>query len=123
MKKNRSVIRAIKILELIAREAKGLSLSEIAAEIDIPVTSANDIIKALLDEEMIELVDERSKVYGIGVKSFFIGNAFISNTSLVDKARDAIEKLGSRQGRLFFLGKRSMARLPISINMSQRIHS
>ncbi len=105
MKKNRSVVRAVRILELLANESKGLSLSEVAARVDIPITSANDIIKALLDEEMIELIDERSKIYGIGVKAFFIGNTFIKNTSLVDKAKDAIEKLSHQTKKTVFLGK------------------
>ncbi|MDC7232503.1 MAG: IclR family transcriptional regulator [Spirochaetales bacterium] len=105
MKKSRAAVRTIKILEVIANEPKGLSLSEISAILDIPVTSASDIIKALLDEEMIELLDERSKIYGIGVKAYFIGNTFIANTSLIDKAKDVIEDLSRKTGRTVFLGK------------------
>lgn len=98
-------MRTIKILEVIANKPKGLSLSEIASSLDIPITSASDIVKALLDEEMIEILDERSKVYGIGVKAFFIGNAFIANTSLIDKAKGAIEELSNRTHKTVFLGK------------------
>ena len=105
MKKSRAAVRTIRILEVIANEAKGMSLSEIAASLDIPVTSASDIIKALLDEDMIEVIDKRSKLYGIGVKSFFIGNAFIANTSLIDKAKPVIENLGNRIRKTVFLGK------------------
>lgn len=105
MKKSRAAIRTIDILELISNESKGLSLSEISANLDIPVTSASDIVKALLDKEMIEIIDERSKLYGIGVKAYYIGNAFISNTSLVDKAKDTIETLGTKMNKTIFLGK------------------
>ncbi len=105
MKKSRTATRAIDILELISNETKGLTLSEIATSLEIPVTSASDIIKALLDKEMIEVIDERSKIYGIGVKAFFIGNAFISNTSLIDKSKDIIEKLGTDLNKTVFLGK------------------
>ncbi len=105
MKKSRAAVRTVKVLEVIAREPKGLSLSEIAGLLDIPITSASDIVKALLDEEMIELLDERSKIYGIGVKAFFIGNAFIANTSIIDKAKDIIEDLSNRTHRTVFLGK------------------
>ncbi|GAB6107260.1 IclR family transcriptional regulator [Fusibacter bizertensis] len=105
MKKSRTATRTIDILELISNETKGLTLSEIATHLDIPITSVSDIIKALLDKEMIEIIDERSKVYGIGVKAFFIGNAFISNTSIIDKAKDIIEQLGTQLNKTVFLGK------------------
>lgn len=102
---NRSSMRTIDILELISGEPKGISLSEIAAALSIPVTSASDIIRALLEKEMIEIIDERSKLYGIGVKAYYIGNSFISNTSLVDKAKDSIEELGTKTNKTVFLGK------------------
>lgn len=105
MKKSRTATRTIDILELISNESKGLTLSEIAIHLDIPITSVSDIIKALLDKEMIEIIDERSKVYGIGVKAYFIGNAFISNSSIIDKAKDIIEQLGTQLNKTVFLGK------------------
>lgn len=105
MKKSRAATRTIKILEVIANEAKGFSLSEIATKLDIPVTSTNDIVKALVDEGMLELLDERSKIYGIGIKAYILGNAYIANTSLIDKARSAIEQLSEDTNKTVFLGK------------------
>ena len=111
MKKSRAATRTIKILEIIANETKGLTLSEIAVKLDIPVTSASDIVKALLDEEMVEIIDERSKVYGIGVMSYYIGNAFIANTSLIDKAKIALEDLSNKTNKTVFLGKEVNGRI------------
>lgn len=105
MKKSRAATRTIDILELISNESKGLSLSEISVALDIPITSVSDIIKALLDKEMIDIIDERSKLYGIGVKAYYIGNAFLRNTSLIDKSKDAIEALGKKMNKTVFLGK------------------
>jgi len=105
MKKSRAAIRTIDILELIASESKGLSLTEISSTLDIPVTSASDIINALLEKEMIEVIDKRSKIYGIGVKAYFIGNSFIANTTLVDKSKDIIEDLSKKTHKTVFLGK------------------
>ncbi len=111
MKKSRAATRTIDILELIAKESKGLSLTEIASELDIPITSASDIINALLDKEMIEIIDKRSKVYGIGVKSYFIGNAFIANSTIVDKSKEIIEELGKKVNKTVFLGKEVNGRI------------
>ena len=111
MKKSRTAARTIKIIEVISGAAKGITLSEISAALDIPITSVSDIVRALVEEEFIELLDERSKVYGIGVKAFFIGNTFISNTSLIDKARRTVETLATDTGRTVFLGKEVSGRI------------
>ena len=105
MGKSRAALRTISILEIIAREKQGVTLSDVASELDIPVTSASDIIKSLLESEMIEFLDERSKVYGIGVKAYYIGNAFLSNTNLIDKSKPIIEELGLALNKTVFLGK------------------
>ena len=105
MGRSRAATRTIRILEYIAKEKKGVTLSDIANELEIPVTSASDIVKALLDIEMIEIIDERSKVYGIGVKAYYIGNAFLSNTNLIDKAKPIIEELGLELNKTVFMGK------------------
>ncbi|WZL81194.1 IclR family transcriptional regulator [Vallitaleaceae bacterium 9-2] len=102
---NKSTLRTISILELIAKNAQGMSLSEIALELDFPITSTSDIVKALLKKEMIEIVDHRSKLYGIGVKAYFIGNAFISNMTLIDKAKPIVEALGNQVNKTVFIGK------------------
>lgn len=105
MGKSRAALRTISILEIIARERLGVTLSDLASELDIPVTSASDILKALLESEMIELIDERSKVYGIGVKAYYIGNAFLSNTNLIDKSKSIVDELGLTLNKTVFLGK------------------
>jgi len=105
MGKSKAAIRTIRILELVAEYANGLTLSEIANELDIPVTSVNDIIKSLAEMEMLDLIDTRSKAYGIGLKAFYIGNAYIRNTSLIDRAKPIVEELGALLNKTVFLGK------------------
>lgn len=105
MSKSRAAIRTIRILELVAEHDNGLTMSEIASELDIPVTSVNDIIKALVDMEMLDLIDARSKVYGIGLRAFYIGNAYIHNTSLIDRAKPIVKELGLLLNKTVFLGK------------------
>lgn len=105
MGKSRAALRTISILEIIAREKQGVTLSDIAFELDIPITSASDILKSLMETEMIEIMDERSKVYGIGVKAYYIGNAFLSNTNLIDKAKPIIEEVGRQLNKTVFMGK------------------
>lgn len=105
MGKSRAALRTISILEIIAREKPGVTLSDIASELDIPITSVSDILKSLMETEMIEMIDERAKVYGIGVKAYYIGNAFFSNTNIIDKAKPIIEDLGRTLNKTVFMGK------------------
>ncbi len=102
---SRTAIRTIKILELVAEHDNGLTMSEIASELEMPVTSVNDIVKALLEMEMLDLIDTRSKAYGIGLKAFYIGNAYINNTSLIDRAKPIVKELGTQLNKTVFLGK------------------
>jgi len=102
---SRATIRAINILDKAAKSPKGITLSEVANYLDIPITSASDIIKALIETEMIEVLDSRSKLYGIGVKAYYIGSSYLTNSSIVDKARPIIDKLGKKMSKTIFLGK------------------
>jgi DNA-binding IclR family transcriptional regulator len=105
MGKSRAATRTVKIMELVAESSKGITLSEIAAALDIPINSVKDIITSLLELEMLEIIDTRSKLYGVGVKAFYIGNSFIKNTSIVDKAKPIIEELGASLNKTVFLAK------------------
>jgi len=101
---SRTSIRTIKVLDLIAKSARGISLSEVSNHLNIPKTSANDIIKALVDTEMVEILNERSMLYGVGVKAYYIGNAYLTNSSFIDKARSVIDQVGSKINKTIFLG-------------------
>jgi DNA-binding IclR family transcriptional regulator len=107
MKVNRTAKRTIDMLELISKNPKGLSLNEIVNIMDIPKTSAFDILHTLVQLEMVELLDTRSKLYSIGVRSFMIGNSYIDNADLVNISKPYLEKLGEYVGKTVFLGKES----------------
>lgn len=105
MSGSRSASRTISILSLIADKPKGITLSEIANELNIPISSTMDILKSLLDTDMIEIIDERSKLYSIGARAFSIGSSYIRNSTLLDKAIPVIKELGSELNKTVFLGK------------------
>lgn len=104
MKYNRTAMRTIKMLELISDYPKGLSLAEITSIMDIPKTSAYDILVTLEHLQMVELIDERSKVYGLGVKTFVVGSKYIDEIELVKVARPFIEALGNQLSKTVFVG-------------------
>ena len=77
MSKSRAAIRTVKILELVAEYPNGLTMSEIAMILIFRSRVSMTLSKALVDMDMLDLIDSRSKTYGIGLKRFYIGNAYI----------------------------------------------
>lgn len=105
MKVNRTVDRAINMLELISNHKEGLTLNEICEKMDIPKSSGFDILHTLANQNMIEAIGRDSKVYRIGVKTFVIGNQYMEGKRVVDIARSGMEKIGDKYAKSVFLGE------------------
>ncbi len=105
MKINRTVDRAISMLELLSYNEEGLSLNEICEAMEIPKSSCFDILHTLVSTNMVEPIGRDGKSYRIGVKSFIIGNQYMANKRIVDMARNKIEKLGDKYGKSVFLAE------------------
>jgi len=101
---NKSTLRTIDILELLANN-KELTLTEVADALQIPITSTADIIKGLIDRQMVEIANRRVKTYKIGVKSFLIGNTYLANTNVVDIAAPFMKNLSQQTKNTVFLAK------------------
>ncbi|OOB78687.1 MAG: hypothetical protein ATN33_04845 [Epulopiscium sp. Nele67-Bin001] len=78
MKINRTVDRTIAMLEIISNHPNGLTLNEISDAMQIPISSAFDILHTLIDNDMIQKLHPKSKIYVLGVKSFMIGSKYVS---------------------------------------------
>lgn len=103
MNGNRSVLRAIDILNLLSQEQDGMTLKEIMDALQIPKTSTYDILKALVAQNMV--VEDRSDsvYYRIGLKAFQIGNAYLSNADLINRAKPYVKVLGETLGKTTFI--------------------
>ncbi len=77
MKTNRTVDRTIAMLELISNNSQGLTLQEISETLQIPTSSAFDILHTLIDNDMVQKVQPPAKVYVLGVKAFMIGSKYV----------------------------------------------
>ncbi len=107
MKINRTTERTIKILDLISKNPNGLSLTEISKILDIPKTSTYDIINTLLHMKAINLIDLDLKKFGIGIKSFEIGSAYIQNAELIKIVEKPLKELAVKLHRTVFIGVES----------------
>lgn len=70
-----SVVRALRILDLLARAEKPLSLSRIAEELGLPKSTAHGIVRSLVQESFLDLHEPTS--YAIGLRTFEVGSAYL----------------------------------------------
>jgi DNA-binding IclR family transcriptional regulator len=76
-----SVTRALRILDLLAKAEKPLSLTQIAESLDIPKSTAHSILRDLAREAFIDV--HNPVLYSIGLKSFEVGSAYLRLTGAV----------------------------------------
>jgi len=108
MKINRTVQRALLVLDHIATSSKGKTLSELAEELGIPKTSLFDIVTTL---DGMNFLRKRDKRYFIGEKSREVGSAYIRKQDLRDVAEPILTAASERFGTsssLVLLSKKTL---------------
>lgn len=106
MAANKSVIKTLKILELISKSDEGLTLSEIYREADIPKATAYDILQALYSEDAVYYKNEILKTYVVGSKLFTIGQAYIKNSNFISYASPLLKDFATKYKVTTFACKR-----------------
>jgi DNA-binding IclR family transcriptional regulator len=103
---NRTVSRALQILKLLAQEKKGLTLSEISRELDIPVSSTHDIVYTL-EQEGFLCVNKELKTFAIGLSTFEIGASYLANVDLYSLTHRYLEEMMQQTESTTFLAVES----------------
>lgn len=94
--------RALALLDLIAQNP-GKSLSELTEISDLPVATVFRALVTLQGRGMVEQ-DQETQVWHIGSGAFRIGNAFVRRSSIVERARQPMERLMRDTGETISLG-------------------
>lgn len=108
---NRSTKRTIEVLQLISKNNGDYTLTDISSALDIPVSSAADILKTLLEKDVVQYKDARLKSYAIGPMAYYIGSSYIRHNSLLDVARDIADELSLNLMKTVFIGKPTDTRI------------
>ncbi len=88
----KSAQRALSVLELLVSSETPLTFGEIGARLDYPRSSLFGLLNTLLDRHWIEL-DEQTRKYRLGVRTFEAGNAYLRSIDLVEIARPRMERI------------------------------
>ena len=110
IKINRTVARAADILENVAKSQKPLSLAEISKGLDIPKSSAFDILHTLVHKNFLS-VNEEAKTFQLDIKSFEIGNAYLSRSHVHSVAQPYLKEISLQTGETAFLAVPNKDRL------------
>jgi DNA-binding IclR family transcriptional regulator len=90
---NEAVSRAMDIIKLVASSDRPLTLTEICRQTGIPKTSAFGILHTLVEKSALEVADENTKSFKLGLGLFETTLSALSNTDLLRAARPLLEEL------------------------------
>ena len=115
MKINRTVGRAVEILELIASTEHELTLNDVAKTLDIPKTSAFDILETLVHMNMLYIKENGIKTYKIGVKAYSIGSNYSKTSLLLNAAEPIIKNLAKATDLAILIAKETSGEIVVTL--------
>ncbi|MEG0453625.1 MAG: IclR family transcriptional regulator [Coprobacillus sp.] len=104
MKLNRTLLRAIDILELLSKSKEGYTLSQLSSVLDSPKSSIFDIMKTLVYKGMV-VEDNQFGItkYRIGLQSFLIGSSYLNEIDIVNIAKNDLIELANKMQATTFM--------------------
>ena len=81
-----SVTRAISILNALAIEENGLTLTELSQTVHLAPSTTHRLLTTLQQERFVRFDDQRS-VWLVGLQAFAVGNAFVRSRELIGMVR------------------------------------
>ena len=104
---NNTVYKTIEILKLVAANKDGLTLSQIVRELDLPKSTVFNIVRSLVQLDMLRVTEDKLPTYRLGVESLKLGLSYLSSTSLDTAARPVLSALCRDTNETVFMSVRS----------------
>lgn len=92
-----SLTRALTLLQRLSEADMGLTLSEIAGSVGLPVSTVHRLLNSMRQAEFVDY-DEQQSLWSIGVNAFIIGNAYLKKRDFVAQARPFMKQLVAKTG-------------------------
>jgi DNA-binding IclR family transcriptional regulator len=91
----RALDRALDILDTFSLHKSQLTLTEIAARGDLPLSTAKRLVSVLEKRGFLEQVPE-TDTYRIGIRAFEVGSIYIQSTTIEAEAHPSLERLAQK---------------------------
>ena len=96
-------IRVLNILETLASNPEGLTLTEIAEAIKSPKSTIMPIIHTMADRKFI-FFNEKTYTYTIGINSFCVGSSYSSNMNALQFIKSEMEYVVKKTDEICQMG-------------------
>lgn len=100
---NRTVERTFSILQLIADSKSGITLQEIANDMQMAKSSAFVIVQSLLELNYITTLRDNDKKYILGIETFSLGMKYVDEMSLIKACEIHLQPIAEKYGKTAFV--------------------
>lgn len=100
---NKTLERSLSILQLIADRKNGITLQEIANEMDMAKSSAFVIVQTLLELNYITTIRDNDKKYCLGIETFSLGMKYVNDMSLVNQCAIYLKPIAEKYNKTAFV--------------------
>ncbi len=107
MKLNRTTQRTVEILKLVSKNPEGITLDEICERLELPKTSAYDIVTTLAEMGMVNVDKGARQRYTIGLAAYRIGINYTNNLDVIGVLEPELRAFAKTVGKTVFFGVRS----------------
>lgn len=104
MKLNRTTLRSVEILKLISKKPEGITLDEICQVMEIPKTSAYDIVITLVETGMLDVVKGAKQTFRIGLTAYRIGVSYTNHLDVIGTIEPILKAFAREIGKTVFYG-------------------
>jgi DNA-binding IclR family transcriptional regulator len=108
---NRSAARAIDIIDLVAESKESMTITEISKILDMPKSTAFDLVYTLVNKGYLEATDSKNKTFGLGLRLFQAGARYLEKTNFYDIAHPVLEEIMRKTNETVFLALENNGRL------------
>jgi DNA-binding IclR family transcriptional regulator len=102
-RRNKSAYRAIEIVSLIANNKKPMTIAQVSRELNIPGSSAFELLYTLVETGVITVDSEELKTFKLGVRTFEIGSKYLEDINFNKMSIKYLEKLSVVTGETVFM--------------------
>lgn len=104
MKLNRTTLRSVEILKLVAKKPEGITLDELCQALELPKTSAYDIITTLVETGMLHVDRGQKQSYTIGLTAYRIGVSYTNHLDVISTLEPLLRSFSKEIGKTVFYG-------------------
>ena len=107
MKLNRTTQRTVEILKYVSKNPEGITLDDICQRLELPKTSAYDIVTTLAAMGMVNVSKGQKQTYTIGLTAYRIGINYTNNLDFIGTIEPELKAFAKDVGKIVFFGVRS----------------